>query len=176
MNKAAMAPVIETPRLRLRGHRLDDRAARMAYTAEPETMRFVGGCQNQEENAARILRYAGHWALHGRGPFAVEEKASGAMVGEIGIADFTRGLGPTFDGMPEALWILSSRVQGKGYAREAMEAALAWHDATFGPQRIVCIIAPDNAASLALAARLGFSFFSEADYKEHPVLLLERLP
>lgn len=171
-----IAPRIETDRLILRGHALDDIPGRAAMVSDEEGMRFVGGCQNHEENVGRILRYAGHWQLYGRGPFAVEEKASGALIGEIGVADFQRGLGPRFDGEPEALWVLSRAAHGKGYAAEAMAAALAWHEGAFGPRRLVCIIAPDNAPSLALAAKLGFTPFAEAVFKERPVVMLERLP
>lgn len=168
------APRIKTPRLVLRGHDMADLAAREAITGDPGVMRFVGGVQGRDENVARILRYAGQWALFRRGPFAVEERASGRLVGEIGVADFLRGLGPDFDGEPEALWVLAAGSQGMGYATEAMRAALAWHEAAFGSCRIVCIVAPDNAASLHVAAKLGFRAFGERVYKDRPVWLLER--
>lgn len=170
------APRIETARLVLRGHRTSDLEARAAMTGDPRVMRFIGGEQGREENVARILRYAGNWALFGRGPFAVEEKAGGRLIGEVGLADFPRGLGEDFDGAPEALWVLAAGAHGKGYATEAMRAAMAWHESAFGPRRMVCIVAPENAESLGVAAKLGFRPFAERAYKERPVLLLERPP
>lgn len=169
-------PRIETERLILRAHRMDDLAARMAMTADAEAMRFVGGPQGREDNVHRILRYAGNWALLGRGPFVVEEKVSGRFLGEVGLSDFFRDLGAGFDGEAEASWVLAGETHGKGYAAEAMRAVMGWYEETFGPSRMVCIIAPDNAPSLALAAKLGFAAFDERPYKDHPVIVFERLP
>src|SRR6478752_10881841 len=98
-------PVIETARVRLRRHRIDDLQPRMAMTGNPHVMRHFGGAdalQNEEENGSRLLRYAGHWAFLGYGLFAIEEKESGRFAGEIGFADFRRGLGAEFDPFPEA--------------------------------------------------------------------------
>jgi RimJ/RimL family protein N-acetyltransferase len=168
-------PVLQTPRLRLRPHRLDDHAARCAMTANPATMRFIGGkAQSPEENFARILRYAGHWALFGYGLFAVEERAGGRFVGEVGLMHFARGLGGDFDAAPEAAWVLDADVAGRGYAGEAVAAAIGWHERTVGAGRQVCIIAPENTPSLRVAAKLGFSPFRQAIYHDHPVILHER--
>ena len=54
-----------------------------------------------------------------------------------------------------------------------MRAALAWADAR-GWARSVCIIDPDNAPSLRLAAACGYQETGRITYKDHPVVLLER--
>lgn len=169
-----LAPTLETERLILRGHRMSDLPAREAMTADAANCRFIGGVQDHAENVNRILRYAGLWVHYSRGPFAVEEKASGRFIGEIGIADFERGLGPDFDGEPEGLWVLAEEAQGKGYATEAMRAAIGWHNRAFGPKRLVCIIAPENSGSLTVGAKLGFRRFDERTYRDNPVILFER--
>jgi RimJ/RimL family protein N-acetyltransferase len=176
---ADKGPVIETARLRLRPHRIDDLQSRMAMTGNPHVMRYFGGAealQNEEENWSRLLRYAGHWALLGHGLFAIEEKASGRFAGEIGLADFRRGLGSDFDPFPEAAWIVDQWAEGKGYATEAIRGASAWYDESFAPGRKVCIIAPDNLPSLRVAAKLGFTRFSTGEYHGRPIILLESLP
>ena len=165
---------IETGRLRLRPYGLGDLAARSAMTADEEAMRFVNGPQGPQENWFRLLRYAGHWALLGYGLFAVEERASGRFVGELGLADFRRGLGDDFDAAPEAAWILARWGWGRGFGTEAMAAAIAWHEQAFGRSRTVCIIAPDNTPSLRLAEKLGYAPFREGCYHDHPVILHER--
>ena len=43
---------------------------------------------------------------------AVEHRETGHYLGEVGLADHRRGLGPEFDGKPEAGWILAPRAQG----------------------------------------------------------------
>jgi len=59
-----------------------------------------------------------------------------------------------------------------GYATEAMTAVLAWA----GPAhpRTVCIIDPDNFASLRVAAKLGYREIGRADYKAQPIVVFER--
>ena len=145
-------------------------------TGNAHVMRFFAATQNREENWTRILRYAGHWALLGWGLFAIEEKASGRFAGEVGLADFRRGLGADFDGCPEAAWMLDRWAEGQGFATEAIRAATRWHEAAFGATRQVCIVAPDNAPSLRVAEKLGFRRFDERLYQDRTVILHERLP
>ena len=57
-----------------------------------------------------------------------------------------------------------------------MRAALRWAEGRFGPERVVCIIDPENAASLQVAHKCGFREFSRGTYKGEPTLLLERVP
>jgi RimJ/RimL family protein N-acetyltransferase len=173
--KLTQIPTLETERLVLRGHRLADQAARGAISSDPRIMAFIGGVHDAAENLNRIYRYVGMWELCGRGPFAVEEKATGRFMGEIGIGDLERGMGEGFDGEPEAMWMLAAAGQGKGYAEEAMRAVIGWHDQAFGRQRLVAIIAPDHLRSLRLAERLGFTMFDSRAFYGKPVLLLERL-
>ena len=65
-------------------------------------------------------------------------------------------------------------MQGKGYAAEAVTAALAWVDDELNAPRTVCMISPDNAASHRLAARVGYRPYAEGAYKGGTVQLLER--
>lgn len=144
-------------------------------TSDMAVMAHLGGAaSDREENWARIQRYNGHWALRGHGLFAVEEKSSGIFVGEAGLASFERGLGADFDPYPEGAWIFASVAQGKGYATEAMQAAIDWHEANVGASRMVCVIAQENAPSLRVAEKLGFRIFAERAYKGGNRLLLER--
>ncbi|MDB5686411.1 MAG: N-acetyltransferase [Rhizorhabdus sp.] len=171
-----IAPVLETERLRLRGHRLDDFVASCALGSDPQAVRFIFQKPlTPEEVWARLLRSVGHWAFLDHGLFVVEERSSGRMIGEVGLADFHRGLGDDFDGVPECAWMLSSEVHGQGYATEAVRAALGWMEARFAVPRTVCIIDPDNAASRRVARKLGYRVYGEADYKGKPVIKFERL-
>ena len=102
-------PVLETPRLVLRGHALADFADSARMWADPQVTRFIGGRPSTEEEAwARFLRYPGHWALLGYGYWVVVEKATGGFVGEVGLADFRREMTPSFAGEPEAGWALAT--------------------------------------------------------------------
>jgi RimJ/RimL family protein N-acetyltransferase len=171
-----LGPRLETPRLILRPHRLDDYEACCFLTSDPAAVRMI--FQNPltpEESWHRMLRFVGHWALLGYGLLLVEEKATGQVVGEVGIADFHRGLGPDFDPFPEMAWMMTSDVHGRGYATEAATAMLRWMETAFAPERVVCIIDPHNAASLRVAEKLGFHAFGNAEYKGKAVLKLRRV-
>ena len=168
-------PILETERLRLRGHRLDDFPASVAMWADPiVTLHTTGKPQTPEDVWARLLRYVGHWAMLGFGLWAVEEKDSGEFIGELGFAEFKRQIEPSLDGMPEIGWVLAPRFHGKGYATEAARAAVAWGDEHFGAIKTVCLIQPQNLASIRVAEKFGYREYARSTYKEHDVIMLSR--
>jgi RimJ/RimL family protein N-acetyltransferase len=169
-------PILETERLTLRGHGVETLDEALALWSDPVVNRHIGGRPSgREEVWARILRYIGHWAIAGYGFWHIRERATGRFVGEAGLADFKRDLAFSFDGAPETGWVLAPWAHGKGYATEAMTAVLAWCDATatVGP-RTVCIINPDNVASLRVAGKCDYRELARADYKGIEVIVLER--
>lgn len=168
-------PVIETARLRMRAHRVEDLADCAAMWADPEVVRYLGGRPfTREEVWARLLRYAGHWSLLHYGYWAVEEKATGAFAGELGFADFQRELESPLRDVPELGYAFCSRIHGKGYATEAARAALVWGDASFVSKRTACIIHPDNLASIRVAGKCGYREFGRTTYKGEPTIVLVR--
>lgn len=72
--------------------------------------------------------------------------------------------------------VLASHAHGKGYATEAVRAAVAWGDAKVSLSRTACIIAPENAASIRVAVKCGYREFARTTYKGHPVLIFDREP
>lgn len=170
-----MVPTLETERLVLRGHRIEDFAASAALWSDEAVVAHIGGQQSSPEEVwARLLRYAGHWAHMGFGYWLIERRTDRAFLGEIGFAHLRRGLGPLFDAAPEGGWALTPSAHGQGYAGEALRAVLAWGDQRFGEARTVCMIHPDNAPSLKLAARNGYREFQRTLYKGGLTILLER--
>lgn len=157
VSDAIIAPVIDTERLRLRPHAATDFNACVAMWSDPEVARFtIGEPSPPPQTWRRILAYRGHWAMLGFGYWAVEEKASRRYVGDIGFADYKRDIQPSIDGMPELGWALTPAVHGRGYATEALRAAVEWGDTRFGSAPTVCIINEGNDASFRVAAKLGY--------------------
>jgi len=151
-----MTPTLETPRLRMRGHKSEDLNASLAMWSTPAVYRYTSGKPTtREECRARLLRAAGHWALEGYGYWLVEERASGAFVGEVGFSDFMRDMTPPIDGTMEAGWVLSAEHHRKGYGSEAVTAAIAWARRERPGQPMTCLIHPDNAPSIGLAQKCG---------------------
>jgi RimJ/RimL family protein N-acetyltransferase len=175
VRRAIEVPVIETQRLTMRGHRLEDFVDCAAMWADPLVTRHIGGKPfSKEETWARLLRYAGHWSWLGFGYWAIEEKNTGSFVGELGFADYKRDIEPSLEGAPELGWALASGVHGKGYATEAVRAIVAWGEAHFGLVRTVCIVHPENLASIRVAEKCGYREFQRATYKGHSTILFAR--
>jgi RimJ/RimL family protein N-acetyltransferase len=169
------APVLETPRLLLREHRVDDFEPLAAMWADPAVTRHIGGRSfSGEESWARLLRYAGHWALLGFGYWAIEEKAATGFAGEIGFAEYKRDLVPSLDGTPEIGWALAPRVHGRGFATEAAQAVTEWGDSHLRARRTACIIHPENAVSIRVADRCGYRELQRTTYKGQPTILFVR--
>lgn len=145
--------------------------------AAPEVTRYIGGRPfTEEESWSRLLRYVGHWSLLGFGYWVVEEKAARTFVGEVGFADYRRDLKPSLDGVPEIGWVLTPGAHGRGYATEAVRAAIEWGDSHFGSIRTACIIDPENTASIRVATKCGYREHAPATYKGEPTLLFVRDP
>ena len=168
-------PVIDTPRLRLRAHRAADLSDCLAMWSDPAVVRYIGGKPSTEQQVwSRILSYAGLWAHLGFGYWALEERASGRYAGELGFADFHRAIAPSMRDVPEIGWALTPAFHGRGYASEAVAAVVDWGDRTLRSPRTVCLIHPENAASLRVAEKSGYHVFEHTEFSGAPVLFLER--
>jgi len=140
---------LETERLRLRQFREDDLEAYAAIVADPETMTYMEGPRSRARAWIDIAWCLGHWQLRGYGLWAAEEKASGALVGRIGLlypADWP-GL--------EVGWLVARSHWGRGLATEGARASLAYAFETVGAEHVVSLIRPGNAASIRVAEKLG---------------------
>lgn len=145
-------PALETDRLILRGFEPGDAPALAAIQGDAEVVRYLGGVTDETLIGAldRLLIYLGHWSAFGCGKWAVEEKATGRMIGRVGYLD------PPYDwpGL-ELGWTFARDAWGKGYATEAAAAAIDWAFAHLGWDDVIHCIDPANVASQALAQRLG---------------------
>lgn len=171
-----MSEEISTERLILRQPGTKNFEALYALT-EPEEMRtFLGSfTPSRADSFARMLRNAGMWSLYGYGIFMVHEAATDIFVGTCGLFPSYRGLGDDFDNLPEAGWIIGQDHWGRGYAGEAMTAAVGWFDETQGRQRTVCMIDPGNTASAKVAAKLGYRLYATRNFMDTPTNLFERI-
>jgi len=172
---ATHIPQLETPRLRLRAMEQADFDAYAAMWTEAEVVRFIGGEPLTREAAwSRYMRQMGAWHCLGFGFLAVEEKATGALIGEAGFHDLRRNIVPSIEGTLEAGWALRTAAHGKGFAEEAMRAALAWAGRVHATRRITCIIRPNHLASLHIAGKLGFTEIARTQYNGSPIVVFER--
>lgn len=117
--------------------------------ADAEGSRFIGGPQARSQAWRGFMTIAGAWAMNGYGMFSVMEKSTGRWIGRIGPwvpADWPGN---------EVGWSLIRAAWGQGYATEAATATIDWVFDHVGWTDVVHCIAPDNAPSQKVAARLG---------------------
>ena len=158
-------PTIETARLTLRPHRLDDFDAHAALWADEDVVRFITGAPStREQSWSRMLRIAGMWHHMGFGFLAIVEKESGLFIGEAGFLEARRQMEPSIEGTMEVGWALMPSAHGRGYATEALTALIDWGKAHFPGKPMSCIISPENKASLRVADKLGFRETARAQY------------
>jgi RimJ/RimL family protein N-acetyltransferase len=158
---------LETERLLLRPFRDDDIDAYAAMCAHPEVMRYIGGRSvlSREDAWRQMAMIVGHWQLRGFGLWAVEERASGSLVGRVGLY--------YPEGWPdrEVAWTLARPYWGRGFALEAARAALGHAFGRLGWHRAISLIDPENHRSIRLAERLGERFEQEVTLRGHRLSL-----
>lgn len=152
---------METARLMLRRQTVEDAGFVLALMNDPEWIRYIGdrGVRTREEAQAYIQEGAVKMYDHqGFGLYLVESKEDRKPVGLCGLIkrDFLDDVDLGF--------ALAREYRGRGYAREAAAATVAYGWEVVGLRRIVAIVSPDNADSLRLLEGLGFSFERVIDY------------
>ncbi|MBP1850557.1 GNAT family N-acetyltransferase [Rhizobium halophytocola] len=168
---------ILTDRLRLRLPCKADFEPSAALWADERTVRYITGLPSPRNISwARILRGIGHWHVMGYGYWTVEDRMTGAFLGEVGFADFKRGLDIAVDGLPEAGWVMTPAWQGRGFASEAVAAMMQWGDRYLPSRHTYCLIAPEHGASIRVAEKAGFRLTGRIAIEDKPALVLERLP
>jgi len=158
-------PTLETARLTLRPFREADATPLFELSQDPEVMRYVGDRRvpTLQESWRAIAGWLGHWALRGYGQWAIEERASGLLVGRAGIINPAEWPGP------EVGYLLGRSWWGQGYATEAARAAMEWGFREVGFDELISLIDPDNTASIAVATRLGETLRDEIELWGHRV-------
>lgn len=160
MNSAFITsvPCLHTERLTLREYRREDFDAFAAHLADPVSSAHLVLADRQ--TAWRIFcSQAGLWLLDGAGWWAVEEKETGRLVGNVGA--FFREESTVM----ELGWNTYRAFWGRGFAHEAAAAALNHAFEVRREPKVRALIASANASSLRVATRLGLAY--EADTEIH---------
>lgn len=145
----AGGPILFTPRLVLRPAAREDFEPFAAFTADPETMRHLGGARTRSEAWRMLAALIGAWALRGYSMFSVIERDTGRWVGRVG------PWMPEGWPAPEIAWGLAAEFAGRGYAHEAAAAAIDYAVDVLGWPGVIHTIDPANVRSVRLAERLG---------------------
>jgi [ribosomal protein S5]-alanine N-acetyltransferase len=142
-------PVLETDRLILRAPQASDWPAFRDYRASSRTA-FTGGPKKPHVAAEQFASFFGHWVMRGFGRFIAADRADGTPLGHFGPMQWHD------DGDVELTWSLwAPQAEGRGLATEAARAMHGWAFGALGLQRAIAAVHRDNAASHAIARRLG---------------------
>jgi RimJ/RimL family protein N-acetyltransferase len=142
-------PVLATERLTMRGPAASDFEPVAAFL-DSDRAAWIGGRRSRGDAWRTFAMLLGHWALRGYGMWSVDERATGRLVGMVGLYYPEDWLAPEV-----GWWIVDPAAEGKGYAREAALAARRYATDIVGWREVFSVIAPENARSIRLAERLG---------------------
>jgi len=151
-----MSTVFETERLVVTPWRDDHAEAAHAAYSQPDFVRYLGNPVPHPDLAhtrAWIARLADH-----PGFSAVESKATGELVGAAILQPLPGG-----DGEWEVGWHVMPAHQRQGYATEIGRGAIARGFDHVQLHEIYAIVRPENAASLAVARKLGMQPLGRTD-------------
>ncbi|HEY8457669.1 MAG TPA: GNAT family N-acetyltransferase [Actinopolymorphaceae bacterium] len=152
---------VETPRLILRTWRRSDWPAFAAINADPQVMEHLGGRPMRPiDSDALADRIDDHWREWGYGLYAVELRATRAMIGFIGLSHHRA--------LPDEVeigWRLARSAWGQGLATEG---ALAVRDLAYdvlGLQSLISITVPENSRSLRVMEKIGLSYWKQMQFE-----------
>jgi len=151
------APVLDTPRLTLRGPEPRDIEPMIAFLLDQARAAGFGASPDRGDASRSFALNVGHWHIHGYGYFTREDKTSGQPVGITGIWN------PEGWPEPELGWVVFAGYEGRGIAFEAATRARSYAYEDLGLTTLTSNIKPGNARSIALAERLGAWFEREYD-------------
>jgi RimJ/RimL family protein N-acetyltransferase len=157
--------MIETERLVLRGWEPLDLEGFAAMNADSEVMAFIGPLASRDDAETVLLRQQRLQAELGYCFWAIERRDDGVFLGFCGLKPGAEGT--PIAGELEAGWRLRRDAWGRGYAREAATASLAWGWANTGVNQIVAITVHGNTRSWGLMERLGMARVAGGEF-DHP--------
>ena len=87
-----------TDRTRMRRHTVADFEQSAALWSDPDVVRYIlGKPSTRAESWSRLLRYIGHWQALSFGYWVVEDRLTGQLLGEVGLADYKRDMTPSIE-------------------------------------------------------------------------------
>ncbi|RYE08468.1 MAG: N-acetyltransferase, partial [Hyphomicrobiales bacterium] len=162
---------LETERLLLRPWEDRDRAPLAAILGDPQVRRFYPRVLTREQSDAAMDRAIAATTAGSLSFFAAEHKATGRLVGWLGIAPIPDDLRVAMRGNPEIEigWLLAQEFWGQGLAPEAAAAWLHHGFTVLNLPEIVAFTFRGNQPSRRVMEKLGMSRDPAGDF-DHPLI------
>ena len=153
---------MNSPRISLRPFEVSDLDDMYAVLSHPDVMRFsLSGPKTKTETEDFIRRCRAQSDEFGYGLLAVVYQEENRVIGYCGL--FRQEI----DGLVELEigYRLHPRYWGRGMATEAAGIIRDWAFANLDREKLISIIEPENAASIAVAKKIGMNFEREFLFK-----------
>lgn len=164
--------VIETQRLRLREFTPADLDAFYAMYTDPDVVRFWPKPPTRNDVERQLSHVMQSYESRGYSGWAVELRETGAFIGRIGLLQqFVNGSDEV-----EVGYVLARPYWGQGYATEAARACRDWAFENLHVARVISLIRPENARSIAVALRNGMQRVGSTLHVtlEHDIYAIDR--
>ncbi|MEO0536372.1 MAG: GNAT family N-acetyltransferase [Cyanobacteria bacterium P01_A01_bin.123] len=151
---------LETERLILRQFREEDWKDLHQYYADAIATKYtVGRAFSEGETWRTMCGMIGHWQVRGYGPYTVEAKVSGKVLGPVGFWY------PNDWPSPEIKWALAPQYWGQGFASEAARAVQQVGRQYMPDTSLISFIHGENLPSIHLAVAIGAKFEKEVEFR-----------
>ncbi len=155
---------IETERLRLRRSLPEDAETISAYRSDPEVHVHQGWERTDPDGVRaeisrmidRLPGQPGGWVQ-----LSVEERATGRLVGDVGLS-----LADSEPGVVKVGYTIAPAFQGKGYATEAIRALVDYAFDKLDAQVVRAYASAENAASIRVAEKVGMTLIERMEYRD----------
>jgi len=150
--------MIETARLHIRRFTLADIDTLAALRADKEVMRYIHTVpQTRDVVQKRIETFGIQYVERGFAQWAVEDKASNALIGWCGFS-YLDDTPPDIEigyGLGKLHW-------GKGFASEAARACLRYGFENLNFERVAAVAMPENSASRHVMEKCGLKYLRDS--------------
>jgi RimJ/RimL family protein N-acetyltransferase len=158
--------ILETERLILRHLQPGDLDSLYALYCDPDVRRYIPDAPLTYEEAREELE----WFLNGHprhpelGLWATINKGTGTFIGRCGLLPWT------INGQAEVevAYLLAKEFWGQGLGTEAARAIADYGFEKLQLSRLICLIEPDNLASIKVARNIGMTFEREGQDEKGP--------
>lgn len=161
--------ILETQRLIFRSLEADDLDDLYALYQDPKVVKYIPDAPCTYEETREELEWFqnGHPRHPQLGLWATIYKANGQFIGRCGL------LPSTIDGQNEVevAFTLAEAYWGKGLGTEAANGILQYGFNQLGLSRLICLIVPENQASIKVAQKIGMSFERASEDEIGPFLI-----
>jgi len=161
---------LKTERLILREWEDQDLDAFARINQDPKVMEHFPSTLNKEATSNLLDNFRAKQRLYGYCFWAAELKATGELIGLIGLNQVSKNL--PFAPAVEIGWRLASEHWGKGYAPEGARAALDFAFNELGLDEIISFTTMGNLRSMRVMEKIGMERDKAGDFL-HPGLPAE---